>query len=33
MRKHGNAAAARETLAKMRAEAAELEEKETDLPF
>jgi single-strand DNA-binding protein len=33
MRKHGNAAAARETMAKMRAEAAELEEKETDLPF
>lgn len=33
MRKHGNAAAARETLAKMRAEAAELEEKGTDLPF
>lgn len=33
MRKHGNANAARESLAKMRAEAAELEEKETDLPF
>lgn len=33
MRKHGNAAAARETLAKMRVEAASLEPQDTDLPF
>lgn len=33
MRKHGNAAAARETLARMQAEAASLEPQDTDLPF
>ena len=33
MRKHGDAAAARERLARKRAEAAELDEKAGDLPF
>ena len=33
MRKHGNAAAARETLARVQAEAASLEPQDTDLPF
>ena len=33
MRKHGDAAAARERLARNRAEAAELDEKAGDLPF
>lgn len=33
MRKHGNAAAARETMARMQAEAASLEPQDSDLPF
>ena len=33
MRKHGNANAARETMARMQAEAASLEPQDSDLPF